>query len=122
MISTANCIWQKNFGVLKSVFFMMKNAEWEFASSPIIYNGVLIIQCDVLENSFGAAFDVGRVRNYGKLRGMSIRVGALRISILTEVKYMLRLMVINIEADMNLKQEKRFGKCQEAVISRYLHQ
>jgi outer membrane protein assembly factor BamB len=51
-------LWQKNFGVLKSVFFMMKNAEWEFASSPIIYNGVLIIQCDVLENSFLAAYDV----------------------------------------------------------------
>ena len=50
--------WQKSFGVLKSVFFIMKNAEWEFASSPIIYNGVLIIQCDVLENSFLAAFDV----------------------------------------------------------------
>jgi outer membrane protein assembly factor BamB len=51
-------LWQKNFGVLKSVFFMMKNAEWEFSSSPIIYNGILIIQCDVLENSFVAAFDV----------------------------------------------------------------
>ncbi len=50
--------WQKSFGVLKSVFFIMKNAEWEFASSPIIYNGVLIIQCDVLENSFVAAYDL----------------------------------------------------------------
>jgi len=51
-------IWQKNFGLLKSVFFMVKSAEWEFASSPIIYNGVLIIQCDVLENSFVAAYDI----------------------------------------------------------------
>ena len=50
--------WQKNYGVLKSVFFIMENAEWEFASSPIIYNGVLIIQCDVLENSFVAAYDL----------------------------------------------------------------
>jgi outer membrane protein assembly factor BamB len=53
-----NLLWQKNFGILKSVFFMVKSAEWEFASSPIIYNGVLIIQCDVLENSFVAAYDV----------------------------------------------------------------
>jgi outer membrane protein assembly factor BamB len=53
-----NLVWQKNFGVLKSVFFMMKNAEWEFASSPILYNGILVIQCDVLENSFVAAYDV----------------------------------------------------------------
>jgi outer membrane protein assembly factor BamB len=51
-------VWQKNFGLLRSVFFMVKSAEWEFASSPIICNGVLIIQCDVLENSFVAAYDV----------------------------------------------------------------
>jgi outer membrane protein assembly factor BamB len=55
---SGNLIWQKNFGLLKSVFFMVKSAEWEFASSPIIYNGVLIIQCDVLENSFVAAYDL----------------------------------------------------------------
>jgi outer membrane protein assembly factor BamB len=53
-----NLKWQKNFGVLESVFFTMKNAEWEFASSPIIYDGVLIVQCDVLENSFIAAYDL----------------------------------------------------------------
>ncbi len=53
-----NLQWKKSFGVLKSVFFAVKSAEWEFASSPIIYNGVLIIQCDVLENSFVAAYDV----------------------------------------------------------------
>jgi outer membrane protein assembly factor BamB len=53
-----NLQWQKNFGLLKSVFYMVRTAEWEFASSPIIYNGVLIIQCDVLENSFIAAYDV----------------------------------------------------------------
>jgi outer membrane protein assembly factor BamB len=53
-----NLLWQKNLGVLKSIWAVMKNAEWEFASSPIIYNGSVIIQCDVLENSFVAAYDV----------------------------------------------------------------
>jgi hypothetical protein len=48
---TGNLKWQKNFGILKSAFFIMKNAEWEFASSPVIHDGVVIIQCDVLENS-----------------------------------------------------------------------
>jgi outer membrane protein assembly factor BamB len=33
-------------------------AEWEFASSPVLYNGVLIIQADVKDNSFLAALDV----------------------------------------------------------------
>jgi len=53
-----NLKWKKDFGILRSAFFMMKNAEWEFASSPIIYNGTLIVQCDVLENSFIAAYDL----------------------------------------------------------------
>jgi outer membrane protein assembly factor BamB len=53
-----NLVWKKSFGLLKSVAFDYVAAEWEFASSPIIYNGVLIIQCDVLENSFLAAFDL----------------------------------------------------------------
>ncbi len=51
-------LWKKNFGVLKSVFFTMPKAEWEFASSPIIHKGVLIIQVDVIDNSFVAAYDV----------------------------------------------------------------
>lgn len=50
--------WKKDFGVLKSVFFSAHEAEWEYASSPIIHEGVVIIQNDVLENSFVAAFDV----------------------------------------------------------------
>ena len=50
-------LWTKKFGLLRSVFFSMPSAEWEFASSPIIYDGKVIIQCDVLENSFVAAFE-----------------------------------------------------------------
>ncbi|HOK24934.1 MAG TPA: PQQ-binding-like beta-propeller repeat protein [Bacteroidales bacterium] len=52
-----NLLWKKDFGVLKSVFFSMPEAQWEFASSPIIYEGKIIIQCDVLENSFVAVLD-----------------------------------------------------------------
>ncbi len=51
-------LWDKNFGLLKSVFFVAESAEWEFASSPIIHNGVVIVQADVFENSFIAALDV----------------------------------------------------------------
>jgi len=50
--------WIMDFGVLRSVFFRVESAEWEFASSPIIYEGKVIIQCDVMENSFIAAYDV----------------------------------------------------------------
>ena len=52
-----NLLWKKDFGILKSVFFTMESAEWEFGSSPIIHDGVVIVQCDVLENSFVAAYE-----------------------------------------------------------------
>jgi outer membrane protein assembly factor BamB len=61
-----NLVWQKNFGVLKSIWAVMKNAEWEFASSPIIHDNTVIIQCDVLEDSFIAAFDVRTGRELWK--------------------------------------------------------
>ncbi|MEE4114787.1 MAG: PQQ-binding-like beta-propeller repeat protein [Marinilabiliaceae bacterium] len=51
-----NLLWDKNFGVLKSVFFNTESAEWEFASSPILHKGVVLVQVDVLGDSFVAAF------------------------------------------------------------------
>ena len=53
-----NLQWDKDFGTLKSVFFVSEGAEWEFASSPIIHDGTVIVQCDVFENSFVAALDI----------------------------------------------------------------
>jgi outer membrane protein assembly factor BamB len=60
--------WQKNLGVLKSVFFTMPKAEWEFASSPIIHKGVLVIQVDVIDNSYVAAYDVKTGRELWKTK------------------------------------------------------
>jgi hypothetical protein len=37
---------------------MMPDAQWEFASSPIIHKGRVIIQVDVQKNSFLAALDI----------------------------------------------------------------
>ena len=50
--------WEKDFGILKSTFFLVPDAEWEFSSSPLIHKNVVIIQCDVMENSFVAAYDI----------------------------------------------------------------
>jgi outer membrane protein assembly factor BamB len=51
-------LWSKDFGLLMSSAHGVDWAEWEFASSPVLYNGVLIIQADVKDNSFLAALDV----------------------------------------------------------------
>lgn len=51
-------IWKKDFGVLDSGFFMAPEAQWAFASSPIIHDGRVIIQVDVQKDSFVAALDL----------------------------------------------------------------
>lgn len=51
-------VWKKDFGLLRAVAFDYPSAEWEFASSPVIFDDKLIVQCDVLENSFLALFDL----------------------------------------------------------------
>jgi outer membrane protein assembly factor BamB len=50
--------WKKELGTLDSGFFMVPDAQWGFASSPVIHNGRLILQADVQKGSFLAAFDV----------------------------------------------------------------
>jgi outer membrane protein assembly factor BamB len=51
-------LWTKDLGVLDSGFFMAPDAQWEFASSPVIHEGKVIVQADVQKHSFLAAFDV----------------------------------------------------------------
>jgi len=51
-------LWQKDLGVLDSAFFMVPDAQWEFASSPVIYRDKVLVQCDVLKGSFIAAFSI----------------------------------------------------------------
>lgn len=50
--------WSKDFGTLDSGFFMMPDAQWGFASSPVIFDDKVIVQCDVQEGSFVAALDL----------------------------------------------------------------
>jgi outer membrane protein assembly factor BamB len=50
-----NQVWKKDFGVLNSGFFMVPDAQWGFASSPVIHDNRVIIQVDVQKGSFVAA-------------------------------------------------------------------
>lgn len=51
-------LWSKDFGVLDSGFFRVPEAQWGFASSPVIEDGRVLIQVDVQGDSFVAALDV----------------------------------------------------------------
>ncbi len=51
-------VWKKDLGELDSGYFKMPTAQWGFASSPIIHQGKVIVQCDVQKESFLAVFDL----------------------------------------------------------------
>jgi outer membrane protein assembly factor BamB len=51
-------LWRKDLGALNSGYFVVPSAEWGFASSPVIYEKFVIIQCDVQTNSFLTALDI----------------------------------------------------------------
>jgi outer membrane protein assembly factor BamB len=49
-------LWKRDLGRLESAFFQVPEAQWGFASSPILYQDMVIVQADVLNDSFLAAF------------------------------------------------------------------
>ena len=51
-------LWQKDLGTLSSGWFFDPTYEWGFASSPILHQGRVIVQVDIQEGSFVAAFAV----------------------------------------------------------------
>ena len=57
-LSDGKLLWKKSLGVLDSGFFRVAEAQWGFASSPVIHDGKIIIQADVQKDSFIAAFDI----------------------------------------------------------------
>ena len=44
--------WKKDFGVLDSGYYQVPDAQWGFSSSPVLHDGIVIVQCDVQGESF----------------------------------------------------------------------
>jgi outer membrane protein assembly factor BamB len=51
-------LWKRDFGVLEAAYYVAPGAQWEVGSSPVIYQNMVLIQCDVLRNSFVAALSL----------------------------------------------------------------
>lgn len=51
-------LWEHDFGRLDSGPYDVKGLEWGFASSPIIHDGCVIVQCDCLNTNFIAIIDL----------------------------------------------------------------
>ncbi len=50
-------LWRKDLGRMDPGFYVVTNTSWGFASSPVLHDGNVIVQCDVLSEQFLAAFD-----------------------------------------------------------------
>lgn len=53
-----NLLWKKDFGKLHAGPYNAPELEWGFSSSPIIYEGKVVVECDVLNGGFIALLDV----------------------------------------------------------------
>lgn len=53
-----NLKWEKDFGRMNAGPYNSPKSEWGFASSPIIHENKVIVQCDFLGDSFVASIDI----------------------------------------------------------------
>lgn len=53
-----NLLWKRELGVLNSGWFYDPDYQWGHSSSPILYDGRVIVQADVHGSPFIAAYDV----------------------------------------------------------------
>ncbi len=51
-------LWRQDLGALDSGWFYDPDYQWGFGSSPIIYQNLVFIQCDLQKGSYIAAFDI----------------------------------------------------------------
>src|SRR5262249_47442961 len=51
-------LWKQELGQLDSGWFYDPDYQWGFASSPIIHEKMVIVQCDAGKNAFLAAYDL----------------------------------------------------------------
>ena len=56
-MQAARLLWKKDLGVLDAGYFMVPDAQWETGSSPVLHDGMVVVQADVQKGSFLAMFD-----------------------------------------------------------------
>lgn len=57
-LADGELVWQRDFGKLDSGWFFDSSYQWGFASSPILYDNKVFVQCDIQQGSFIAALDL----------------------------------------------------------------
>ncbi len=55
---TGKQLWKRDLSTLDTAFAIDEEYEWGFGNSPLIHDGLAILQCDLSHDSFIAAFNV----------------------------------------------------------------
>jgi outer membrane protein assembly factor BamB len=50
-------LWRKDLGKMDAGWYVDTDTSWGFGSSPVLYDGKVLLQCDVLSQQFIAAYD-----------------------------------------------------------------
>jgi outer membrane protein assembly factor BamB len=51
-------VWKRDLGPMDAGYFASPTAQWGFGSSPVIFDGKVLVLCDVQKDSYLAAFDL----------------------------------------------------------------
>ena len=51
-------LWKQDLGVLDPGYAGQPDLSWGYASSPLIFRNIVIVQCDIQKNSFISAFNL----------------------------------------------------------------
>jgi outer membrane protein assembly factor BamB len=49
-------LWKRDLGAIDSSFALDEEYQWGFGSSPVVHDGLVILQCDLSKDSFLAAY------------------------------------------------------------------
>lgn len=61
-------LWKLDLGLLDSGYYVVPGAQWAFGSSPVIFDEMVIVQCDVQGESFLAAYHLRDGRELWRTR------------------------------------------------------
>jgi outer membrane protein assembly factor BamB len=61
-------IWHKDLGRMDPGYYVVTNTSWGFGSTPVLHDGKVIVQCDVLSEQFLAVFNANNGQELWRTR------------------------------------------------------
>ena len=79
-----NVVWKKDFGRLHSGPYDAPKLEWGFASSPVIHNDKVVVQCDCLNTAFIMILDLATGEEIRRIKRDDVATWSTPLIVSTE--------------------------------------